>query len=31
LERIEQLFAAQLARFVAGDALANVVDAAAGY
>jgi phosphoglycerate dehydrogenase-like enzyme len=29
--RVEQLFAEQLARFVAGDALANVVDTAAGY
>jgi hypothetical protein len=29
--RTEQLFASQLARFVSGDALANVVDTAAGY
>lgn len=31
VERIEQLFAAQLARFIGGEPLANVVDAEAGY
>jgi phosphoglycerate dehydrogenase-like enzyme len=31
VQRVEQLFAAQLARFVAGEPLANVVDTAAGY
>jgi hypothetical protein len=31
VERIEELFAAQLARWVSGAPLANVVDATAGY